>query len=91
VVLEAACHGTYVVAAAIEGLKDAIADGENGALVETENPDAFSHTITTLLSEPRRLEELGKHAAQYVECNFNWDKIAELYLQNITLCLGREL
>jgi len=45
VALEAAASGLPVVAADLQGIKDAIIHGENGVLVEPENAAAFADAV----------------------------------------------
>ncbi len=83
-VIEASACGRVVVASALEGLKDAIKDGENGFLVEQGNADAWAEKINELLSlgdEARK--EFGEKARKYTIEHFSWDKIAKRYLEEI--------
>src|SRR2546429_4563764 len=57
---EAQACGTPVVAAAVGGLRTAVADGRSGVLVEGHQPWAWSYAIGDLLREPRRLHELSE-------------------------------
>jgi len=70
-----------VLAAGIEGLKDAIRDGENGFLVESENAEAYIRKITELLSDDAFRKDFGEKARKYVVANYSWDKIAGLYIE----------
>lgn len=79
VVLEAAERGLPVVAARIEGLQDAISEGENGFLLEAGNADAWQHQITDLLNDPDRLQQAGRHARTYTQQNYAWALIASRY------------
>jgi phosphatidylinositol alpha-1,6-mannosyltransferase len=80
-VIEAASCELPVIASRLEGLQDAIQDGENGILVETENSEAFVFIITELMNDKPRLKNLGKQARQYVINNYTWENIARLYLK----------
>ena len=83
VVLEAAAHGIPVVAASIEGLKDAIQDGNNGFLVESMNAAAFKTRIEALLNDSGNLQNIGTRAQQFVAKHYSWDRVARLYLDEI--------
>jgi glycosyltransferase involved in cell wall biosynthesis len=80
VVLEAAMHGLVVVASEIEGLKDAIHDGQNGFLVAAGDADAYVLKIRQILQNPEIKEALGKQARDYVSKNHAWPLIAGKYL-----------
>lgn len=78
--IEAGACGRAVVASALEGLKDAIKDGENGFLVEPGNAEAWAKKITELLADDEFRKEFGEKARKYTIENFSWDKIARRYL-----------
>lgn len=63
VVIEAAAMGVPVVGTRINGLKDAVVNGETGMLVESHDAKALYEAIATLLSSPAQLARLG-HAAR---------------------------
>lgn len=86
-VIEAGACGLPVIAASLEGLKDAIKDGENGFLLESGNAQAFVKKIDKLLTdEPGRLL-FGEKARSYVIKHFSWEKIARIYLQEILFAI----
>lgn len=85
VVLEAAARGMVVIASALEGLKDAIRDGENGYLVETQNAPMFAARIMQLLDDPAARELFGAQARRYLLENQSWPRIAQQYLD--ALCV----
>jgi len=82
-VIEAGACGRVVVASALEGLKDAVKEGENGFLVESGNAGAYISKINELLADDRLREEFGEKARKYVAENFSWEKIARKYLEAI--------
>jgi glycosyltransferase involved in cell wall biosynthesis len=81
VVLEAASFGAPVVAARIEGLRDAIADGVSGILVTSESRRGFLGEIERLLSDERARRALGESARAYVAEHYAWPRIALRYLE----------
>lgn len=83
VAIEAASCGIPVVASNLEGLKDAIKDGEDGFLLEPGNADAWASKIKELLENDGFRAEFGKRAKRYVEENFTWEKISKRYLEEI--------
>ncbi|MBU1177655.1 glycosyltransferase family 4 protein [Patescibacteria group bacterium] len=88
VALEAAARGLVVVAAALEGIQEAIANNQNGILIEAENGEEFAETSQNLLADDRRRQELSRRAREYTLTNFSWDKIAERYFDEISKLVG---
>jgi len=81
--IEGAACGKVVLASDLEGLKDAIKNGENGFLLESENADAWVNKINEILSNDTFRKEFGEKARKYVMENYSWDKIAKKYLEEI--------
>lgn len=82
-VIEAASCKLPVVASNLEGLKDAIKDGQNGFLVESGNADAWANKINEVLADDNFRREFGQKARQYVVENYSWEKISRRYLEEI--------
>jgi glycosyltransferase involved in cell wall biosynthesis len=82
-VIEAGVCGRTVIASDLEGLKDAIKDGENGFLVESGNVGAWVAKINKLLPDDQFRVDFGKKARQYVIDNYSWSKIAKRYMEAI--------
>lgn len=81
--IEGAACARVVLASDIEGLKDAIIEGENGFLVEHENAKAWISKINEVLADDKFRADFGAKAKQYILNNFTWDKIALRYLEEI--------
>lgn len=82
-VIEAAYCGIPVIASNLEGLKDAIKDGQNGFLVESENAEGYVTKINELLADDVSRRAFGQKASQYVIDNYSWEKISKNYLSEI--------
>lgn len=82
-VIEAASCQIPVIVSKLEGLKDAIKDGENGFLVEPENPEAYVSKINSLLTDETYRKSFGQKARQYVLDNYQWKNIAKRYVEEI--------
>lgn len=82
VALEAASSGTAVIAAAAGGLREAVAHGETGQLMDSRRPEDWADAITYLLTEPGLLERQGVvarvHARRFV---WRWSaaRLASIY------------
>ena len=75
VALEAQACGTPVVAAAVGGLRTAVADGFSGSLVDGHDPRSWSAILTRLLQEPQRRVALSMGALQHAR-RFGWETTA---------------
>ncbi len=87
--LEAAACGTAVVASAVGGIPEVVADGRTGLLVpyDAADPRAFEEGLAArtaeLLADPARAEAMGAAGRERVLREFGWAAIAhqtvELY------------
>ncbi len=68
-VLEAMAMGKPIVATSVDGVRDAVVDGESGVLVPAGSPAALTDAVAGLLRQPARLHRLGAAArAQFERC-----------------------
>ncbi len=88
--IEAGACGRVVLASNLEGLKDAIIDGENGFLIEPENANVWITKINELLADDNFRKEFGEKAAKYVVENYSWDIIAKKYFNEIESIVNRD-
>ncbi len=72
IALEAAASGTPVVASAAGGLREAVAHGETGQLMDSRRPQDWGDAITRLLSDPELLYWQGQVARIHAR-RFDWD------------------
>lgn len=77
--IEAMAWGRPVLAAAIEGNRSFIRDGENGLLYRTA--DEFTLKATALLQDEKLRQQLGAAGRQYVAANCSPEREAERYLE----------
>ncbi len=80
-VIEAALCGRPVITSNLQGLKDAIIEGENGILVEPGNATAWKTAIENLLSDERKRRDLGERASRYTREHYHWDTISLRYVE----------
>jgi glycosyltransferase involved in cell wall biosynthesis len=78
VLLEAQVAGTPVVGPAYGGSPDAYIDGVTGVAPLDESAEALTKTLDGLLSEPQRIEQMGKRAAEWARECFAPERYAQL-------------
>jgi D-inositol-3-phosphate glycosyltransferase len=79
VAVEAQACGTPVVAAAVGGLRTAVADGVSGMLVTNHDPRAWAAVLGGLVAAPDRLARLGAGATRHA-ARFGWPATADAML-----------
>lgn len=84
VCLEGMASGRPIVATAVDGIPDAVRDGETGVLVPPERPDALADALAGLLADPAARERLGKSGQRVVAEHFAWPMVARRYLEVLT-------
>ena len=70
-VLQAMAFGKPVVTSNAGGLCLLVRDGENGLMVNRNDPDAIAAAITRLIEAPGFAKELGAQARRFVEAEFS--------------------
>ena len=80
VALEASLRGTPVVAAGIEGITDAVRDGDNGIQLPSGDARSWIETINTILKDEDKLKLMSKSAIDSTLKNYGWDKMVNEYL-----------
>lgn len=85
VVIEAAAMGIPTVGTRINGLSDAVADGETGVLVPPRDANALHEALAALLDAPQRIVRLGTAARERAHRLFDAQQVnrqvAEEYLR----------
>jgi glycosyltransferase involved in cell wall biosynthesis len=79
VALEAAVRGVPVVATGIEGIVDAVIDGENGYCVPEGDNGAMLGIIMALAEDPLKLSALSRSAVEYTQYRFSPERVFALY------------
>lgn len=79
VILESMAAGVPVVATAVSGTREVVADGVNGCLVPARDPAAMAGAILNLLAHPDRRQELAAAGRQRVQ-EFAIGRVAKDYL-----------
>jgi phosphatidylinositol alpha-1,6-mannosyltransferase len=79
VALEAAAAGCPVVAADLEGLREALAGGRAGTLVASGDATAWLDALRALLNDPVRRERAAEDARCHVLQRCRWDDVVDAY------------
>lgn len=87
VLLEANMARTPAVAADLEGIKDVIAQGENGYRVPTLDADQFAEKVHEMLSN--KLEHFSDQTRSYVQEQFSWRHVAKQYVDFFQSVISR--
>lgn len=80
VAVEAQACGTPVVAAAVGGLRTAVADTRSGILVDGHDPRVWAATLGALLDDPARRERMARAAVRHA-ASFSWDATVDALLE----------
>jgi glycosyltransferase involved in cell wall biosynthesis len=81
-ILEAAAVGTPTICFNVPGLRDVVRDGMNGIVVKKMTPEALGETLQTLLSHPRKINQLSKSSNHWAKTLPSWKKQTKL-LENL--------
>jgi glycosyltransferase involved in cell wall biosynthesis len=71
--------GLPVVAARLEGIPDAVSDGDNGYLLPSEDAAAFASAIERLVGNAAERSEAGERGRAYTRASNSWPRIIEKY------------
>ncbi len=74
--LEAMACGAAVVASAVGGIPEVVADGQTGLLVPPGDERALADAVNALLADPARAAEFGARGRNRAITEFSWEKIA---------------
>ncbi len=78
-VIEATLAGLPVIASKIEGLQDAVIDGETGIFVESKDAEGFQRAILGLLGNDESYRAFKLRATKSTEEHFHWNAISKRY------------
>jgi glycosyltransferase involved in cell wall biosynthesis len=81
VLTEAMASGKPLIGSKVGGIPMQIRNGWNGFLVEPANEKQLAEKIKYLIDHPEVRERMGKNSRKLSEDEFDWNKIAEKYLE----------
>ncbi|MEU8803609.1 glycosyltransferase [Spirillospora sp. NPDC048819] len=74
--LEAMACGVPVVASAVGGHLDTVADGVTGTLVRPRDPDAAADAVRALLDDPAKRAAMGSAGRDRARGRYSWARVA---------------
>lgn len=84
VYLEAQAMGRPVITGDSGGAPEAIDPGVTGFTVNGTNRSQLRDTLERILIDRNAAREMGRRGRAFVETQYNWDRIAERYLDELT-------
>ncbi|TGU70450.1 glycosyltransferase [Geomonas terrae] len=81
IILEALACGVPVVAPAVGGIGEILADGVEGYLVKEREPAAFARRCIELVDDTRLRQDMSRAAHRKVLARFSAEKMAQDYLR----------
>lgn len=78
--IEAMASGLPCISTTVTAIPEIIDDGEDGLLVEPEEPTAIAGAITVLLSDPGRRKAMGERARNKVAARFDAQRNAQAFM-----------
>ena len=81
VAIEAAASGLPVVASRLEGIPDAISDGNNGTLVPPADAGSYLRVLQGLLADAGERQRQGERGRAYTQAHCSWPQIIAQYEQ----------
>lgn len=86
--LEAQAAGVPVVAEAVAGVPEAVADGRSGILVPAGNPQAYASAVSDLLQDAQRRMRLASGARDFVIRERSIETVARQLDEIVRNCAG---
>lgn len=87
---EAATAGLPVVASDLEGIADALSDGDNGILLKSKDAKAYTESIIQLLNDRKSRVAFGQKARRYTLAHYSWGNIADQYVEIYENLIGKK-
>ncbi|HOV75603.1 MAG TPA: glycosyltransferase [Candidatus Hydrogenedentes bacterium] len=78
-ILESMAASRPVVAAAVGGIPELIADGDTGRLIASRDPGAFADAVEWVLDHPEESRAMAARGASFVQDHFSVERMVEGY------------
>ena len=79
-ILEAAATGLPIISTSVGVARELVEDGENGYLVDDDNPAMIADRVNRLLDIDRR-KRCGKRLKELVKERYSWGRIIDGYVK----------
>ena len=90
VLMEAMACGKPVIGTGVGGIPNVVTEGENGFLVDPDDPSGLAGAIAQILDDTALARRLGEHGMRQVKASYSWERIAdtttELYRSALSEC-----
>ena len=86
---EAMARARPVVASAVGGLSELVADGETGLLVPPQDPPALRTAIDSLLADQALRRRMGEAGRKRIAELCDWDRVVDAYLDTYEAAVSR--
>ena len=81
VAVEASLAGLIVLASGIEGIRDAISDGNNGYLLPSEDAECYKRKVIDIINNWDSYEKNIESFREYTMTHYSWDMICKKYVE----------
>jgi glycosyltransferase involved in cell wall biosynthesis len=65
IIVEATISGVQVIASNVDGIREIVTEGQNGAFAKAQDPEDFAKKILRALKEDRKIDPRHSHQIQY--------------------------
>ena len=79
--------GLPCVATKVEGVDEALIEGEHGLFVPVEDPGALAQAILQLLGDSEVRNRMGAAARRHISTSYTVDRMCDQYLELMQRCL----
>jgi glycosyltransferase involved in cell wall biosynthesis len=87
-ILEAMSSALPVIATSVDGVPEAVVDGETGLLIPVEQPARLAAAVVELLSDPERAHAMGVAGHVHVLSRFGMDRFVDSIRAEYGIALG---
>ena len=89
VMIEAMAKGLPVLSTYHSGIPEIVIDGVNGLLVGERDSDALAEQLLYLVSNPEKMTEMGTRARQFIEENYDINKLNDQLVEIFNNLIGQ--